>query len=247
MIKFENLLKELNLYETEQVSDAKKLLQKTLDYLSNKDKILFITTSNRWKGDDEIPKSSRLALWLKEELGDKVTILDATKLKIYNCEGNVSTNEGDKCGLKDSVLKDKDKNPSGYHRCWASLNSKDDELWKISKELFDSEVVMFFVSVRWGQTNAYYQKLIERLNWIENRHTTLGENNVVKDIDAGIILIGQNWNGENVLKTQKEVYKYFGFNVPKELSWNWQYTSNSNDESKRSYKLAPKEFEKIIK
>jgi len=119
-------------------------------------------------------------------------------------------------------------------------------LWKISKELFESEVVMFFVSVRWGQTNAYYQKLIERLNWIENRHTTLSENNIVKDIDAGIILVGQNWNGENVVKTQKEVYKYFGFNVPKELSWNWQYTSNSNDESKRSYKLAPKEFEKIL-
>jgi len=247
MIKFENLLKEMSLDETFEVSEARKLLEKTLDYLEKKDKILFITTSNRWKGDKELPKSTRLALWLKEELGDKVTILDATKLKIYSCEGNVSTNEGDKCGLKDSTLKDKKKNPTGYHRCWASINNKDDELWKISKELFESEVVMFFVSVRWGQTNAYYQKLIERLNWMENRHTTLGENNVVKDIDAGIILIGQNWNGENVLKTQKQVYEFFGFNVPKELSWNWQYTSNSNDESKRSYRNAPKAFEKIIK
>jgi len=64
------------LNETEEVSQAKKLLQDTLDYLDNKEKILFITTSNRWKGDEEIPKSSRLALWLKEELGDKVTILD---------------------------------------------------------------------------------------------------------------------------------------------------------------------------
>lgn len=247
MIKFENILKEMELDETFEVSEARKLLEKTLNYLEKKDKILFITTSNRWKGDKEIPKSSRLALWLKEELGDKVTILDASKLKIYNCEGNVSTNEGNKCGLKESTLKDKKKNPSGYHRCWASLNNKDDELWKISKELFDSEVVMFFVSVRWGQTNAYYQKLIERLDWIENRHTTLGENNIIKDIDAGIVTVGQNWNGENVTKTQKQVYKFYGFNVPNELSWNWQYTSNSNDESKRSYITAPKAFEKIIK
>lgn len=247
MIKFENLLKEIALDETFEVSEAKKLLEKTLKYLEKKDKILFITTSNRWKGDKEVPKSSRLALWLKEELGDKVTILDATKLKIYSCEGNVSTNEGNKCGLKESTLKDKKKNPSGYHRCWASLNNKDDELWKISKELFDSDVVMFFVSIRWGQTNAYYQKLIERLNWIENRHTTLGENNVIKNVEAGIIAVGQNWNGENVVKTQKEVYKFYGFNVPKELSWNWQYTSNVKDESQKSYKNAPKAFDKIIK
>lgn len=247
MIKFENLLKEMSLDETFEVSEARTLLEKTLKYLEKKEKILFITTSNRWSGDKEQPKSTRLAYWLKEELGEKVSILDATKLKIYSCEGNVSTNEGNKCGLKDSILKDKKKNPTGYHRCWASLNNEDDELWRISKELFDSDAVVFFVSIRWGQTNAYYQKLIERLNWIENRHTTLGENNIIKDIDAGIIAIGQNWNGENVIKTQKEVFKFYGFNVPKELSWNWQYTSNVNDESKRSYKNAPKAFEKIIK
>ena len=188
-----------------------------------------------------------MAQYLKSELGDKITILDASKLKIYNCEGNVSTKDGNKCGLKDSVLKDKKKNPSGYHRCWASLNNEDDELWKISKELFESDAVMFFVSVRWGQTNAFYQKLIERLDWIENRHTTLGENNVIKDIDAGIVAVGQNWNGENVIETQKQVYKFYGFNVPKELSWNWQYTGNANDESQKSYKNSTKEFVKIVK
>ena len=92
--------------------------------------------------------------------------------------------------------------------------------------------------MRWGQANAFYQKLIERLNWIENRKTTL------EGIDAGCVIIGQNWNGEEVLETQKKVYEFYGFNVPEEISFNWQFTDDSNDESQESYKEAPAAFGK---
>ena len=34
---------------------------------------------------------------------------DASKLNIYQCEGNVSTSKGNSCGLKDAVLKDSEK------------------------------------------------------------------------------------------------------------------------------------------
>lgn len=120
-------------------------------------------------------------------------------------------------------------------------------MWKISKELFESDVVLFFGSVRWGQMNAYYQKLIERLSWIENRHSTLNEENIVKNIEAGIIITGQNWNGEDVLKTQKDVLKFYGFKVPEYLSFNWQYTQDSKDETNKSYKDAIKKFLKYFK
>ena len=141
-----------------------------------------------------------------------------------------------------ALLKDKKKNPSGNHRCWASLNNKTDELWKISKELFESDAVIFFSSVRWGQANMFYQNLIERLNWIETRHTTLGEKNIVEDIETGFICVGQNWNGENVTETQMEAHKFYGFKPNKKLYWNWQYTTDVNDESKSSYKKSHKKF-----
>jgi len=219
-------------------------IQELVEYLSNKNKVLFLTTSNRWEGSKEIPKSTLLAMDIKSRLAEttEVSLLEIPKLKIYPCEGNVSGVDGNNCGIKDSLLKDAEKDPSGNHRCWASLNNKDDELWKVSKELFESEAVVFFISVRWGQANAFYQKLIERLNWIENRHTTLGEDNIVSEIDAGCIIIGQNWNGEQVLETQKQVYEFYGFNVPEELSLYWQFTQDSNDESQESYKEAPKVF-----
>jgi hypothetical protein len=94
--------------------------------------------------------------------------------------------------------------------------------------------------------NAQYQNLIERLTFLENRHSTLGETNILKNIDCGVIGVGQNWRGKEVLDTQKEVLSFFGFNVKDELSWNWQYTTNSKDETQASYKKAGKDFNKLF-
>jgi multimeric flavodoxin WrbA len=226
-------------------ADGYKALQETIEILKKKNKVLLLSCSNRFnwdKNDIDIPKSKMLAMFIDDELGDKSKLIDVTELKIFPCEGNVSRKDGNSCGLIKSKLKDKEKNPSGHHRCWASLNNKSDELWKISKELFESDVVIFFSSVRWGQTNMFYQNLIERLTWIENIHATLGESNIVKDIETGFICVGQNWNGENVTEVQKKVHDFYGFKTNDKLYWNWQYTKDVNDESKSSYKKSHDKF-----
>lgn len=227
----------------------KALRDNSLQALQKYKKILFLTTSNRWHGEEggEKPKSTLLAYEMAKRLsGSNISIIEVPLLKIYPCEGNVSTKRGNSCGVSYAKLKDPSKNPSGHHRCWASINNKDDELWKISKELFESDCVIFFGSVRWGQMNSEYQKLIERLTWIENRHSTLGEENIIHGIDAGMIVISQNWNSAEVLKTQKQVLEFFGFNLIEELSWNWQYTDNDTDENAQSYIDAAIEFEEIF-
>lgn len=223
--------------------DYHALYEKTLAYLRTKERILFLTTSNRWSKDPhhDTPKSTKLAHKLAEELGDKVTILDVPSLIIYPCEGNVSSKDGNFCGLKKAVLKDAEKNPTGQHRCWASVNNTDDELRKISKPLFESDAVVFFTSIRRGQTNSFYQKLIERLTRLENRHTTLKEDNILKNIDAGIIAIGHNWNGKSVVQTQQGVLSFFGFNIVPALCWDRSFTTPS-DESAEGYKNAADSF-----
>ncbi len=227
----------------------KNIRDNTLQALQKYKKILFLTTSNRWHGETggEKPKSTLLAYEMAKRLSSlNISIMEVPLLKIYPCEGNVSTKRGNSCGVSYAKLKDPSKNPTGHHRCWASINNKDDELWKISKELFESDCVVFFGSVRWGQMNSEYQKLIERLTWIENRHSTLGEENILRNIDAGVIVISQNWNSAEVLKTQKQVLKFFGFNLIGELSWNWQYTNTDSDEDNQSYIDAATQFEKIF-
>lgn len=206
-------------------------------------KVLLLTTSNRWEGNKETPKSSKLAQMIQDELGESnCEILDVAKLHIYQCEGNVSTEKGNSCGLKDSILKDTTKNPSGHHRCWASINNSDDELWKVSKPLLEADAVIFLGSIRWGSVNGIYQKLIERLNWLENRWTTLGEDNILKGKLAGIVLTGHNWNGGVELEKQKQVLKFYGFDSPDEISFHWQWTQDSLDESPEGYIQEPKDF-----
>ena len=229
----------------------KKQLEKAVKYLELKDKVLLITTSNRWikhelqQGD--IPKSTRIAQVIQRSLGaHKCTIVDASKLKIYECEGNVSSKDGNSCGVRAAKLQDKEKNPSGHLRCWASYNNPDDELWKVVTPLLEANVVIFLGSIRWGQANAIYQRLIERLDWLENRWTTLKESNIIKDIESGFIFIGQNWNGSEVVKTQKQVHTFYGFRPVDKLYFNWQFTTDVNDESKDSYKDAAHALDNII-
>lgn len=215
--------------------DKLKKLYNHLKKNKNK-KILFLTTSNRWEGDNELPKSSIIADELIKKLGsDNVQLINVAKLKIFPCEGNVSTKRGNTCGLKEAKLNDKEKNPTGHIRCWASLNNKSDEMYKVANAIFDADIVIFFGSIRWGKMNSIYGELIERLTWLDNRHSTLGESNLLKNKEVGVIATGHNWNGEEAVKLEKEVLKFFGFKTPDVLSFNWQWTKDKNDESKKGY------------
>jgi hypothetical protein len=221
-------------------------------HLESKNDILLLTTSNRYRVHTwDIPKTTQLALRIKDRLKrekKRVTLLDVAKLKIHTCEGNISGGRGNNCGVPEAKLRDHGKNPTGHHQCWASFNNKDDQLFKVSRELFRSQAVVFFVSVRWGQTNSVYQRLFERLSWIENRVTSLGEARIpqLKNLEAGIVLFGHNWNDEQVLKTQKQNFKWFGWKTPAALSFNWQYTRDVDEESPESYLGAIEEFRALL-
>jgi len=220
-----------------------KELNRLYKYLRSKKnkKILFLTTSNRWSGDKELPKSSMIAEEIAKKFGD-IEIINISKLKIFPCEGNVSTKRGNTCGIKDAILKDKEKNPTGHIRCWASVNNKSDELYKVANAILDADIIIFFGSIRWGKMNAIYTNLIERLTWLESRHATLNESNLLKNKEVGIIATGHNWNVKESIKLEKEVLSFFGFKTPDVLSFSWQWTNDKNDESKSGYLSAFGDF-----
>ena len=220
--------------------DKLKKLYKHLKKNEDK-KILFLTTSNRWEGEKEQPKSSIVAQELAKQL-KSAEIINVSKLKIFPCEGNVSTHKGNTCGIKEAMLKS--NNPDKFIRCWASINNPTDEMHRVANAIYAADIVIFFGSIRWGKMNAIYTQLIERLTWLENRHATLGESNLLKDKEAGIVAIGHNWNGKEAVRLEKEVLSFFGFDTPDALSFNWQYVDDKNDESQSGYKKEYKAFMK---
>lgn len=226
-----------------------KKLVKTIEHLKEYKKVLLLTCSNRYEkiAEKEVPKSTILAKVIQSNL-DNCTLINVPDLNIYPCEGNVSLIEGNRCGIKEALLKDKKKNPSGNHRCWASLHNSDDELWKISKELFESDCVLFFTSVRWGSANMFYQKLIERLNWINNRYVPLGESNLLKNISSGFICVGQHDDADKVCETQMDCHDYYGFDVKKDLYWFWQSEDiEFDEETLKGYKESYPNFFETFK
>jgi len=220
--------------------DAMKKLYRTLNAAGDK-KVLFLTTSNRWEGEKEDPKSSIVAAEIAKKL-KSVEIINVSRLKIFPCEGNVSTHGGNTCGVKAAMLKS--NNPDKFIRCWASINNPDDEMHRVANAIYSADIVIFFGSIRWGKMNSIYAQLIERLTWIENRHTTLGESNLLKGKQAGVVAIGHNWNAKEAVRLEKEVLSFFGFETPSELSFAWQYLSDESDESKSGYR---KEYNAFMK
>jgi len=220
------------------------VLVDTIKELRKYKKVLLLTCSNRGQevSETQLPKSSILAKIIHQNLEDS-DLLDVTKLKIYPCEGNVSLMQGNICGVKEALLDDEEKNPSGYHRCWASIHNPDDELWMVSKKLFESDCVVFFASVRWGSANMFYQKLIERLNWINNRYIPYGEPNIIKNTGSGFIIVGQHVYGDKICELQYSNHEYYGFNVNEKLYWNWTAEDvNFDDETLEGYIESYPEF-----
>ena len=122
------------------------------------------------------------------------------------------------------------------------MNNPSDEMYIVANKIYESDIIVFFGSIRWGKMNAVYTQLIERLTWLENRHTTLGESNILEDKEVGIVAMGHNWNGQDSVELEKQVLKYFGFKTPKELSFNRQWTNDPTDETLSGYKQDYKDF-----
>jgi len=170
-------------------------------------KITLISTTTH---KDKSTSKGVLALIRKELLKEKheVDFIDAQSLHIVP---NLSCYAGGKSNCADKE--------AGTYRCWAHKLSHDDpdayggkdEMGVIYDAVTSSEVVLFATSVRWGSHSALLQKIIERLNTLQNRASVFDEPNPLRNTKLGVVVTGHNAKAQEVASHLLEMFSWIGF------------------------------------
>ena len=188
-------------------------------------KILIVsTTTHRDKSTSKMVLSR-----LSDELNKKhdIDFIDANDLHIVP---NLScySSGGKNCASKDA----------GKYRCWAHKLSHEnpdeykgkDEMNIIYDALSWCDLVIWGTSVRWGSHSALMQKIIERMNTLENQQTVYGEKNPLADKKCGVVVTGQHYKAQQVAEHLITQFGWFGFNVDPSYMLTWQKSQDIHQE-----------------
>lgn len=194
-------------------------------------KITAISTTTHKFEDSASAVAIRSILRECKRRGHQVKIINASKLHIVN---NLSCYSG---GGKNCASKD-----AGPYRCWAHKLSHEspeeyggkDQMSVLYDAFEDADIVLFCTSVRWMSHSALMQKIIERMNTLENRVSVYGEKSPLEGKKCGIITVGQHYKAQDVAEHLMEVMELMGFEVPANAMFVWQKTLDMNQEQGNS-------------
>ena len=108
---------------------------------------------------------------------------------------------------------------AGPYRCWAHyLSHKEperyggqDQMGVIYDNLKWCSTFVLSTSTRWGSHSALCQKIIERMNTLENRAVSYGQPYPLKGKKLGIVVTGLHWHTGKVGSHLLETMRWFGF------------------------------------
>jgi NAD(P)H-dependent FMN reductase len=167
--------------------------------------------------------------WIQRAAPDAdIRIVDANKLHIVknlSCYASGGKNCGDP--------------KSGPYRCWAHFSSLEDpakyggvdQMPVIYDGLRWADTVIFTTSTRWGSHSALCQKIIERMDTLENRGAVWKEGYPLQGKRLGVIVGGLHWKTGAVAQHLLDVFRWFKFDIPtSDAALVWQFTRDVNYE-----------------
>jgi len=183
------------------------------------------TTTHEPKLSTSVAMSAAAVAALRDRLPHaEVRAIDANKLHIVknlSCYAN---------GKRDCANPD-----AGPYRCWAHVESmKDpdkyggaDQMPVIYDALAWADLVLWSTSTRWGSHSALMQRIIERMDTLENRGASWGEPYPLRGKRVGTIVGGLHWKSLAVAAHLTEVWRWYGFPVPEQNgAYVWQRTAD---------------------
>jgi multimeric flavodoxin WrbA len=190
-------------------------------------KITGISTTTHVETDSASVEVLKKVLKILETLGYDTVFINANDLHIVE---NLSCYAG---GAKNCASYD-----AGKYRCWAHFNSVEepekydgvDEMPVIYDAINNSDIIIFSTSNRWMNHTALLQKIIERMNNLENRVSVYKEKSPLKGKRCGVIVTGQHYQSQQVAAKLLEVFSLMGFTSSLDEMFTWQKTWNMNKE-----------------
>ena len=210
--------------------------------MRSKKKVLFIsTTSNLIENSTSFLCLVKIYEFMKANYGIEGSFIDAARIHIVE---NLScyANGGSHCASYEA----------GPYRCWAHLESIQDPLKYggvdqmpvIYDSLLECDAVIFGTSVRWMSHSAVLQKVIERLNTLENRKSVYKEKNPLEGKSCGIVVTGQHYQAQKCASHLFEVFSMLGFKVSPDAQFSWQRSFDLSHEQEE--KTNQKYLEKYL-
>ena len=190
-------------------------------------KILIISTTTH----KDKSTSKMILSHLSDELNKdhNIDFIDANDLHIVP---NLScySDGGENCASKDA----------GKYRCWAHKLSHEnpddyggkDEMNIIYDALDWCDLVIWGTSVRWGSHSALMQKIIERMNTLENRVNVFGEKNPLEGKKCGVVVTGHHYEAPKVAEHLLTQFSWFGLDSRPGQLLTWQKSQNIHEEQK---------------
>lgn len=173
-------------------------------------KILVIGTSNHKLKESSSTALAQICVNKLAQYVQKpeIRFIDATKIHIVENLGCYST-EKYSCGHPEA----------GPYRCWAHIHSFEDpekyggydEMGQIYDSLDWCDICIFVTSNRWGSHTAIAQKVIERMNVIENLSSVYNQPYRLLGKKLGIIVTGLHWETGRVGTNLLTALRWFGF------------------------------------
>ena len=186
-------------------------------------RILVIYTSTHAVEESSSAALARAAVQrMKDYVPDaQIKLIDASKLHIVQ---NLSCYSNGKSHCADPA--------AGKYRCWAHVSSLEDpkkyggidQMPVIYDGLMWADVVIFSTSTRWGMRSALCQKIIERMNTLENRAVAYGESYPLRGKKLGVVCTGVDWRTDDAAASMLDALRWWGFATTPDAScalW-WQ-------------------------
>ena len=90
----------------------------------------------------------------------------------------------------------------------------------ILNKIIEADIVVFATPIWWGQPSSLIQKVIERMDQVDNEYMMSGTSPLTHKV-AGIVVTGHEDGVQHVVGTLANALTWFGFTLPPEMAAYW--------------------------